>query len=90
MHFSVFVPLIIALVLSSLSVTRGGAPVTSGVYRYPRAFSLVLMIATAAMFTVPLWPGIRFNPLQVLCMEGFFALFFFDRCRHRIFPREGQ
>ncbi|GLQ45761.1 hypothetical protein GCM10007862_08120 [Dyella lipolytica] len=28
------------------------------------------------MFTVPLWPGIKFTPFQILCMDGFFALFF--------------
>lgn len=77
MNFSVFVPLVVALVLSFLTIKgRENRDPNVNTYRYPKSFSLSMMVIGGAMLTAPLWPGSGLDELQAIGIDAFFFVFF--------------
>jgi hypothetical protein len=76
MNFSVFVPLGVALVLSLLAIKGTNYDPSAHVYRYPKSFSLVMMVVGVVMLTAPLWPGAGLDKFQAIGIDSFFFLFF--------------
>lgn len=89
MNFSVFVPLVVALVLSFLTIKgRENRDPNVNTYRYPKSFSLSMMVIGGAMLTAPLWPGSGLDELQAIGIDAFFFRILLDGlCARKVSSR---
>lgn len=77
MHLTAFTPALAAIVVGLVS-GRSNSKTDSRatIYRYPKAMSLILIVGSAGMSTVVLWPGVTGDRIASIGITSFFGAFF--------------
>lgn len=78
MHWTVLTPALAAILVGfASSWSNNNTDSNATIYRYPRAMSLILIVCSAVMFTMVLWPGVigdRSAGIGIVSFSGVFFL----------------